>query len=74
MIMKKITISVSDEVVDRLSALSERSGLDLVQIIRRGIIAMDLITELEDEGSSIIVRHSDGQEEALDLTRLDDTR
>ncbi len=58
----------SPTVIERLHELMEKTGTDSIAEVTRNAIALyDLVVEHQEQGGKLIFKHSDGQEETLEV-------
>jgi hypothetical protein len=65
----RINLEVIEPVRQRLERLQKRSEADsMVEVIRRALAVYEVLWEAKDEGASVIVRSSEGEEREVILT------
>lgn len=63
--MGKLTVEMSDQLDELLSAVATRRGLAKTQAIRRAVALMKFLDDAENKGEEIIIRSKSGDEKQL---------
>lgn len=62
----RLNLEIAKRVRDRLERLKHTSGADsLTEVIRRALTVYDVLLQVGEEGSKLVVHHRDGSKETL---------
>lgn len=61
----KISVSLSDEAALAVDELANRKGIAVSEVIRRAIITLKFVEDEVAAGSTLLLRHPDGETERI---------